>query len=61
MEVLISTIVLGTVYAVLALGFSLIWGQPESQYAYTSFYMLAAYLSLRFYSLTHLNIFASTS
>ena len=60
MQILISTIVLGTVYAVLALGFSLIWGAARIvNMAYTSFYMLAAYLFYVFYSLVHLNIFAS--
>ncbi len=60
MQVVISTIVIGTVYAVLALGFSLIWGAARIvNMAYTSFYMLAAYLFYVFYSLVHLNIFAA--
>lgn len=62
MQVLISSIVLGTVYAVLALGFSLIWGAARIvNMAYTSFYMLAAYLFYVFYSLVHLNIFGAAA
>lgn len=62
MQVLISSIVLGTVYAVLALGFSLIWGAARIvNMAYTSFYMLAAYVFYVFFSLVHLNIFASAA
>jgi branched-chain amino acid transport system permease protein len=61
MQVLISTIVLGTVYAVLALGFSLIWGAARIvNLAYTSFYMLAAYLFYVFYTLVHMNIVAAS-
>jgi branched-chain amino acid transport system permease protein len=60
MQVLMSTIVLGTVYAVLALGFSLIWGAARIvNMAYTSFYMLAGYLFYVFFSLVHLNIFVA--
>jgi branched-chain amino acid transport system permease protein len=56
-QVIVSSIVLGTVYAVLALGFSLIWGAARIvNMAYTSFYMLAAYLFYVFYSVAHLNI-----
>lgn len=52
MQVLISGIVIGTVYAVLALGFSLIWGAARIiNLAYTSFYMLAAYFFYIFTSL----------
>jgi branched-chain amino acid transport system permease protein len=62
MQVLISTIVIGTVYAVLALGFSLIWGAARIvNMAYTSFYMLAGYFFYVFYSLVHLNIFLSAA
>lgn len=58
MQVLISGIVIGTVYAVLALGFSLIWGAARIiNLAYTSFYMLAAYFFYVFCSLLGLNIF----
>jgi branched-chain amino acid transport system permease protein len=57
-QVLISGIVIGTVYAVLALGFSLIWGAARIiNLAYTSFYMLAAYFFYVFCSLLGLNIF----
>lgn len=62
LQVLISGIVIGTVYAVLALGFSLIWGAARIvNMAYTSFYMAAAYLFYVFYSLVHLNIFVSAA
>lgn len=58
MQVLISTIVIGTVYGVLALGFSLIWGAARIiNLAYTSFYMLAAYFFYVFISLLGLHIF----
>jgi branched-chain amino acid transport system permease protein len=51
-QVLVSGIVIGTVYAVLALGFSLIWGAARIiNLAYTSFYMLAAYFFYTFTSL----------
>ena len=60
MQVLIISIVVGTIYAVLALGFSLIWGAARIiNLAYTSFYMLAAYFFYVFCSLVHLNIFVS--
>ncbi len=60
MQVLITSIVVGTIYAVLALGFSLIWGAARIvNLAYTSFYMLAAYFFYVFYSLVHLNLFVS--
>lgn len=60
MHVLISSIVMGTIYAVLALGFSLIWGAARIvNLAYTSFYMLAAYFFYVFYSIAHLNLFVS--
>jgi branched-chain amino acid transport system permease protein len=60
MQVIIITIVLGTVYAVLALGFSVIWGAARIvNLAYTSFYMLAAYFFYVSYSLVHLNIYVS--
>ncbi len=52
MQVLVSGIVIGTVYAVLALGFSLIWGAARIvNLAYTSFYMLAAYFFYVFITL----------
>jgi branched-chain amino acid transport system permease protein len=61
MQVLIISIVLGTVYAVLALGFSLIWGAARIvNLAYTSFYMLAGYFFYVFCSLVHLNVFVSS-
>ena len=60
MQVVIISIVLGTIYAVLALSFSLIWGAARIvNLAYTSFYMLSAYLFYVFYSLAHLGVFAS--
>ena len=60
MQVVIISIVLGTVYAALALGFSLIWGAARIvNLAYTSFYMLSAYFFYVFYSLAHLGVFAS--
>jgi len=56
-QVLIIGIVIGTVYAALALGFSLIWGAARIiNLAYTSFYMLAAYFFYVFCSLLGLNI-----
>jgi branched-chain amino acid transport system permease protein len=56
-QVLISSIVIGTVYAVLALGFSLIWGAARIiNLAYTSFYMLAAYFFYVFFSLIGISI-----
>ncbi len=58
MQVLISGIMIGSVYAVLALGFSLIWGAARIiNLAYTSFYMLAAYFFYVGISLLGLNIF----
>ncbi len=60
MQVIIITIVLGTIYAVLALGFSLIWGAARIvNLAYTSFYMLSAYFFYVCCSIVHLNIFVS--
>ena len=60
MQVFITSIVLGTIYAVLALGFSLIWGAARIvNLAYTSFYMLAAYFFYVSCSLIHLNIFVA--
>jgi len=60
LQIVISSIVLGTVYAVLALGFSLIWGAARIvNLAYTAYYMLAAYFFYMFYSLVHLNIFVA--
>lgn len=49
MEILISGIQVGAVYAVVAIGFSLIWGAARIIYlTYGSFYMLAAYFSYIF-------------
>jgi branched-chain amino acid transport system permease protein len=46
LEIVISGIQVGTVYAVVAIGFSLIWGAARIIYlTYGSFYMLAAYFS----------------
>ena len=60
MQVFISSIVVGTIYAVLAVGFSLIWGAARIvNLAYTSFYMLAAYFFYVFWSIIHLNTFVS--
>ena len=60
MQVIIISIVLGTIYAVLALGFSLIWGAARIvNLAYTSFYMLAAYFFYVFWSILHLNTYVS--
>ncbi|MCJ7593445.1 MAG: branched-chain amino acid ABC transporter permease [Desulfobacterales bacterium] len=60
MQVFISTVVVGTIYAVLALGFSLIWGAARIvNLAYTSFYMLAAYFFYVSCSIIHLNIYVS--
>jgi len=57
MQVLIIGIVIGTLYATLALGFSLIWGAARIiNLSYTSFYMLAAYFFYVFCSLLGLNI-----
>jgi branched-chain amino acid transport system permease protein len=60
MQVIIISIVLGTIYAVLALGFSLIWGAARIvNLAYTSFYMLAAYFFYVFWSILHLDTYVS--
>jgi branched-chain amino acid transport system permease protein len=60
MQVFIISIVLGTIYAVLALGFSLIWGAARIvNLAYTSFYMLAAYFFYIAWSILHLNMFVA--
>jgi branched-chain amino acid transport system permease protein len=60
MQVIIISIVLGTIYAVLALGFSLIWGAARIvNLAYTSFYMLAAYFFYVFWSILHLNTYVA--
>lgn len=60
MQVLISSIVQGTFYAVLALGFSLIWGAARIlNLAYMSFYMLAAYFLYVLCYRFGLNIFLS--
>ena len=62
MQVFITSIVLGTIYAVLALGFSLIWGVARIvNLAYTSFYMLAAYFFYVCYSIFHFNLFVSAA
>lgn len=60
MRVLVITIVLGTIYAVLAMGFSLIWGAARIvNLTYTSFYMIAAYFFYVCCAILHLNIFLS--
>jgi branched-chain amino acid transport system permease protein len=60
MQVIVISIVLGTIYAVLALGFSLIWGAARIvNLAYTSFYMLAAYFFYVFWSILHFNTYVA--
>jgi branched-chain amino acid transport system permease protein len=60
MHVIISSVMIGTVYAVLALGFSLMFGVARIiNLAYTSFYMLAAYFSYVLCKLAGLNVFLS--
>jgi len=57
-QFIISGILVGTAYAVLAIGFCLIWGAARIVYlTYTAFYMLTAYFFYVLCTLIGLNIF----
>lgn len=59
-NIIINGLITGGVYALLAVGFSLIFGAARIiNLAYTAFYMLAAYLIFTFASLLGLNLLLS--
>jgi len=56
-QILVNGIMLGAVYALLSIGFSLIYGSARIiNLMHTALFMLAAYLILTFFTILHINI-----